>query len=181
MSFFILKVSKFYIKKCYYLKMVKKSKYLSTLTNVNSVEEALENALKLLENFNIKNYHYSPNEAVEELGLDLEIVEQLVQDYVIQIMNASSAFVKHHDVLQNSQENGDTLKYDLLRDLAHKNLGVARNLRIKDAEKLLKIIMNVDDLDYVLKALEALVACAIKLKPKAAYDTLVLIKIKTTF
>jgi hypothetical protein len=40
--------------------------------------------------------------------------------------------------------------------------------------------MTKDDLDYLGECLEALRACTIKLKPKLAYETMQLIKIKSS-
>ena len=68
----------------------------------------------------------------------------------------------------------------LLRDLAHKNLGVARNLRIRNSEKLLEKIMTEDDLNYIEKCVECLFARAVLLKPNQVYQTIRLIQIKET-
>ena len=62
------------------------------------------------------------------------------------------------------------LNYTPLRELAHKNLGVARNLRIKDAEKLLTIIMHSDDLDLIEISLDMLQYITIKLDPELSYE-----------
>ncbi|MEJ2373430.1 MAG: hypothetical protein P8Y16_06520, partial [Sulfurimonas sp.] len=72
-----------------------------------------------------------------------------------------------------------TLDYIPFRELAHKNLGVARNLRIQDAQVLLYELMKKDDLDYLVTCLEALKYCAIKLNPKRAYDTIRLMEVKS--
>ena len=131
-----------------------------------------------LAHLNIKNYVYDPAEAVNELGLDEDLINQLVDDYVAQVIKATVQFDGYMETLQDSQDKDIELDYTLFRELAHKNLGVARNLRIRDAEKLLYELMKKDDLEYLLTCLEALKVCAIKLRPVCAYDTLKLIEVK---
>ena len=125
-------------------------------------------------NLGIEDYTYSTHEAVEELGLDEELVQQLLEDYVSQIIKSVIQFREYINLLEYKK----SVDYTPMRELAHKNLGVARNLRIKDAEKLLFELMKKDDLDYLKDCLMALELCAIKLKPTCAYETLQLIKIK---
>ncbi len=131
-----------------------------------------------LSGLNIEGYKYDPSLAVAELGLDLELVEQLVEDYVEQITKSIVQFEKYLKELQNSKENAQALDYTLFRELAHKNLGVARNLRIRDAEVLLYELMKKEDLEYLINCIQALKYCAIKLKPQRAYDALKLMAIK---
>ena len=133
-----------------------------------------------LAHLDIQNYTYNTKEAVAELGLDEDMINQLVDDYVAQIIKAILQFDEYMEKLQDSQNKELTLDYTPFRELAHKNLGVARNLRIKDAESLLYELMKKDDLDYLLTCLEALKVCAIKLRPKCAYDTIKLIKVKNS-
>ncbi len=144
----------------------------------DSLAEKLDECTAFLkENFTsleMHNYQYSPNEAIEELGLDLDLVNQLVEDYVIQILKSKVLFISHLQELKSSKK----LDYTPLRELAHKNLGVARNLRIEDAKKVLEELMKADDLDYLCACIEALESCAIRLRPKCAYETLKLIDIK---
>ena len=128
-----------------------------------------------------EEYHYSDAEAIEELGVDKDLVNQLVEDYVIQIMNTT---IKFEDIIYKLQEAKDAkleLDYTELRDLAHKNLGVARNLRIKDAAIPLRDLMKKDDLEHMFKCVEALQACAIILKPECAYNAMKLIAVKSSF
>jgi len=132
-----------------------------------------------LAHLDIKDYSYNTDEAMNELGLDEELVNQLIDDYVAQVIKATVQFDNYMETLQDSQDKEKELDYTLFRELAHKNLGVARNLRIKDAEKLLYELMKQDDLQYLLTCLEALKVCAIKLRPECAYDTLKLIKVKS--
>jgi len=133
-----------------------------------------------LTHLHIQDYQYDINEAVTELGLDADMIEQLVDDYVAQIIKAIIQFDEYMEKLQESQDKELKLDYTPFRELAHKNLGVARNLRIKDAEIMLYELMKKDDLEYLLACLEALKLCAIKLRPKCAYDTIKLIKIKNS-
>ncbi len=133
-----------------------------------------------LAHLHIPDYTYDTTEAVAELGLDADMIEQLVNDYVAQIIKAILQFDEYMEKLQESQDKALVLDYTPFRELAHKNLGVARNLRIKDAEILLYELMKKDDLEYLLACLEALKVCAIKLRPQCAYDTIKLIKIKNS-
>ncbi len=131
--------------------------------------------------FDVCNYVYAPAEAIEELGLDEELINQLLEDYVIQILKSMKSFSSYLEVLKDAKVKNLVLDYIPFRELAHKNLGVARNLRIEDAEKLLSILMKKDNLEHLELSIMALKACAIKLKPMCAYDTLNLMKIKSTF
>jgi len=135
---------------------------------------------KKFEHLGVANYKYSTNVAVEELGLDEELVNQLVEDYVIQIIKSKAIFLEYLELLKEQDKNRETLDYLAFRELAHKNLGVARNLRIEDAQKLIYELMTQDDLGYLAECLEILIACAIKLKPRLAYETVQLIKIKSS-
>lgn len=153
-----------------------------------AIEEVLFNAKALcellakqgLQHLDIHEYEYTSDEAMEELGIDNELVNHLVEDYVIQILKTKATFLTYLEILNNSKSNNKELDYQPLRDLSHKNLGVARNLRIKDAQEILKELMTKSDLDYLALCLKALEACAIKLNPKCAYDTLKLIDIKNS-
>ena len=131
-----------------------------------------------LAHLKIDEYIYDTSIAVDELGLDEDLVNQLVDDYVAQIIKATIVFDDYMEVLQDSKNKKVTLDYTPFRELAHKNLGVARNLRIRDAEKLLYELMKKNDLEYLFLCLEALKVSAIKLRPQCAYDTLKLIEVK---
>ncbi|MFT7860231.1 MAG: hypothetical protein ABXS93_04765 [Sulfurimonas sp.] len=169
--------------------MLEKLKYY--ITNIQQIDpkilseqaEILCHELFVFElsHLKIENYKYDPAVAMEELGLDEELVEQLVEDYVEQIIKSVLQFEEYLTKLLDSQANKEALDYIPFRELAHKNLGVARNLRIEDAQVLLYELMKKDDLDYLVSCLEALKYCAIKLKPKRAYDTLRLIEVKNSF
>ena len=148
------------------------------------MEKILQDATDFLqENFtdlNIENYEYSTDKAIEELGLDDDLVNQLVEDYVMQILKSTATFIEYLRELRASQEKSRRLDYIPLRELAHKNSGVAKNLRIEDGIKILDELMKKHDLDYLEKCIYALEQCAIRLKPKCAYETLKLIKVKSS-
>lgn len=166
-----------------------KPKYTFTLYKSTNMQNMLTSAVKLrtevlvdkFKSLGISEYNYTPDEAVVELDLELELVEQLIEDYVIQIVKSNMTFLEYLKELKSAQENGKDLDYTNLRDLAHKNLGVARNLRIYSAEKLLDRIMKEDDLDDIFLCLEALFSCVTILRPKEAFNTLRLIKVKNSF
>jgi phosphopantetheine adenylyltransferase len=159
--------------------MLERIKFLRKIFSDNQKDQNCEELLKTkLAHLNLSGYTYTPDEAVEELGLDEELVNQLVDDYVAQIIKSIAQFDEYMQTLQDSRGENLVLDYEPFRELAHKNLGVARNLRIKDAEKLLYELMKKDDLEYLMLCLRALRECAIKLRPKCAYDTLKLIEVK---
>ncbi|WP_457744818.1 hypothetical protein [Sulfurimonas sp.] len=126
-------------------------------------------------------YEYNPDQAVEELGLDEELINELVEDYVSQIIKSLVQFETKLQTLQESKNNEISLDYSPFRELAHKNLGVARNLRIKNAEILLYELMKKEDLQYLILCLDALEVASIKLNPQRAYNTLKLIQAKKLF
>jgi len=126
--------------------------------------------------FDISNYTYNMNVAVEELGLDEDLINQLIEDYIIQILKSKLSFYNYIDKLKHSKVNGKVLNFDDIHNLAHKNLGVARNLRIEDAQKLLSVLLKDTDLEYMQKCTKALEFSAIRLNPLCAYETLKLIK-----
>jgi hypothetical protein len=168
--------------------MLKRLNFFDYISDNHSAETLLTDAIEVCDNLastqlrhlNIYGYCYTPQDAVEELGLDEDLVQQLVADYVAQIIRSVVQFEDYLQVLQNSKEAKGSLDYTPFRELAHKNLGVARNLRIKDAQKLLYELMKKDDLDYLIICLEALKACAVKLNPQCAYKTIKLIHIKNS-
>jgi hypothetical protein len=133
-----------------------------------------------LKELDISDYRYDISEAVSELSLDEEIVRQLIEDYVIQILKSKISFYKYIHELKKDELESKPLDYTNIKDLAHKNLGVVRNLRIKDAQKLLEVIMHDEDLDYLRLCVKALEICALKLHPLCAYETLKLIEVKNS-
>jgi hypothetical protein len=130
--------------------------------------------------FNLCDYSYTTNEAISELGLDDELVHQLVEDYVEQVIKTKQLFIYYISQLQDAKQSNQKLDFIPLRELAHKNLGVARNLRIKDGQTILERMMKEEDIDCLFDCVKALEVCAIRLKPECAYDTMKLIKIKST-
>ena len=148
----------------------------------DSINEKLRNCSDFLKtNFDflgINNYRYNIVHAIEDLGLDADLIEHLIEDYVAQIIKNKVVFLAYLDELKANQEESLELDYTSLRELAHKNLGVARNLRIEDGKKVLEELMREEDIEYLKKCVEALESCAIKLKPKCAYETLKLMSIK---
>jgi hypothetical protein len=152
-------------------------------------ELVLKNALALLDKLShkqlkhlsvLKSYTYDPQLAVEELGLDEELIYQLVDDYISQILHSILEFESYLKELKNSKNGKKQLNFTPFRELAHKNLGVARNLRIKDGEILLYELMTNDDLEYLIHCLEALYASVIRLDATHACKTLKLIEVKNS-
>lgn len=133
-----------------------------------------------LGHLNISDYNYDVSEAVRELSLDDETVRQLIEDYVIQILKSKISFYRYIHELKKDELEGKPLDYTDIKNLAHKNLGVVRNLRIKDAEKLLEVIMHNENLDYLRLCVKALEISAVKLHPLCAYETLKLIEVKNS-
>ncbi len=119
---------------------------------------------------NLCDYHYSINQAIEDLGLDEELIEEFLDAYVMQILEVIPQFEEYFEELRNNDHTMILFDYSYIRNLAHKNLGVARNLRIKDAEKLLNAIMKSENLEYLELCLEALELFAIRLRPKTVYN-----------
>ena len=74
------------------------------------------------------NYRYDGQEAMDELGLDDELIQQLVEDYVVQILTSLSQFEEIMQTLHTEIANKQVPNYTPLQELLHKNLGVARNL-----------------------------------------------------
>nr|WP_321265863.1 hypothetical protein [uncultured Sulfurimonas sp.] len=150
----------------------------------DSVEKTLNKSIVFLQtdavNLNICDYVYDPIEAIEELGLDSVLINQLLEDYVGQILRSKIHFLKHLKNIRQDVEQSKKINFTPLRELAHKNLGVARNLRIKDGIIILDILMKKDDLDSIALCIEALEATAVRLKPKYAHETIKLIDLKSS-
>lgn len=148
----------------------------------------LQDAMKQCKNLNHKSnytfdlcdYKYTTQEAILELGIDDELIHQLVEDYVEQVIKTKQLFEEKIAILEKSKTNNGPLDFTPLRELAHKNLGVARNLRIKDGQSILEKMMKEENLDCLRECLKILEICAIKLKPESAFNTIKLIKIKNS-
>ena len=151
-----------------------------TLKN-RAVRFLVQKAQKVCFDYFGYDYEYSPTEAIAELGVELDLVDHLVEDYVIQIIKSDAVFREYLATLKEAKVNNKDLDYTAFRNLAHKNLGVARNLRIKDSAQILEDLLKKDDLVYLENSLEVLKASAIKLNPVSAYDALYLIQIKSSF
>jgi len=170
------------------LSKLKIVEHLNFITKDDDIESMLQKALRVcdelalgrLKKLGIYGYEYDVSLAVAELGLDEELVNELVDDYVAQVIKSVVQFEKYLTQLLSEQKQDLELDYTLFRELAHKNLGVARNLRIKNAETLLYELMKQDDLEYLLSCLEALKYCAIKLRVECAYKTIKLINLKSS-
>ncbi len=160
--------------------MLSNSDYLDTLKNNKNIEQILTDAYAILETLSskelqylsINDYEYNPNIACDELGLGLELVNHLIEDYVQQILHTQTFFLRYINKLKDDKQADKELDYTSVRDLAHKNLGVARNLRIEVGEKILFQMMTIDDLETILKYLEALIATTIILNPECAYKVI---------
>ncbi len=146
-----------------------------------AVRFLVQKAQKVCFDYFGEDYEYSPSKAVEELGVDLDLVDHLVDDYVVQIIKSDTFFREYLRELKEAKKENKPLDYTKFRNLAHKNLGVARNLRIEDSESLLVDLLKKDDLAYLERSLEVLKASVIKLNPVSAYDALYLIQIKNSF
>lgn len=146
------------------------SRYESFEEYLKRAQQKCEELKNNASEFEAEDHLYSMETTKEELGLDDELIDSLLEDYVAQIIKTLPQFRKIIKNIRNDIRRGKEADFTPLRDLAHKNLGVARNLRIKDAQKILHSIMKNDDLDGVERCLEYLEACAVLLKPKAAYQ-----------
>lgn len=131
-------------------------------------------------NSKLSNYIYSVSEAKNALGLDEEFIIQLVEDYITQIFKTNNIF--ENLILSISKKDCDVKdKMKQLQNLAHKNLGVVKNLHIKDAQILLSDLMTKhDNLEHLKDCIKALEACAFKLNPEYAFNALFLIRLKKT-
>ncbi|MCF6339625.1 MAG: hypothetical protein L3J10_02580 [Sulfurimonas sp.] len=146
-------------------------------TLLNEGDTFLKNNFSQLK---VSQYNYDINEAIDELCLDKDVINQLLEDYVIQILKSKITFYKYIQELKQAEYENIDIDYSKIKDLAHKNLGVAKNLRIKDAKILLEELMKEDDLDYLRICVKALEISAVKLNPLCAYETMNLIQVKNS-
>ena len=126
----------------------------------------------------ISDYQYDFSEPIQELGLDKELIDHLIEDYISQIFKA---YISFNLIIEDIVADGakKEIAYKDLRNLAHKNLGVARNLRIHDSQILLTEIMNNNEnIEHVKECVEALMACTFKLNPEYAFNMIKLKKVK---
>ena len=76
----------------------------------NKIRELVQKAKKVCNSFFDECYVYDNAEAIEELGLDEELIDQLIEDYVSQIIYAVIEFEEMLYVLQS--EKDATIKID---------------------------------------------------------------------
>lgn len=123
-----------------------------------------------------KDYIYDPTQAIEELGIDYALVDELIEDYVEQIMCTDNEFRVCLSRVWEQKFLDEEINFTSLRDLAHKNLGVAKNLRVQNAISLLSEIKQQENLDKISQCLDLLLISSIKLKPikacEAMFDTI---------
>ena len=119
-------------------------------------------------------YVYSKEEALEALGLDIDFLDQLIEDFVVQILQSNKKFLKYLVKFKEDKKNNIALDFSQFQELVHKNLGVARNLRIKDVEEVLACLMSTKDVEEIHRLLHVLEACTIVLHPCKSYDTLLM-------
>ena len=133
-------------------------------------------SLNELASLDILAYSYVPDKAIDELGLDLELLDQLLEDYVTQILKSNTTFISCLIKLQEESLLNKVLNYTPLRELAHKNLGVAKNLRIDNIQKILDVIIKSEDLNLMYQCLEGLLNSVVVLKPHQAFKTIMIMK-----
>ena len=119
------------------------------------------------------NYKYDINAVTSELGLDEDMICELLDDYVNQILVTNNEFVDILSYMWEKQFLGESFSLEPCLNLVHKNLGVAKNLRIEDAVLILSEIKKQSDVETISLYLDALVSCAIKLRPKQAVKSAV--------
>jgi len=136
----------------------------------------IDNSYELYNSFFDEPYAYDDQEAMDALGIESELIHELLEDFAIQIIQSDVTLQKQLNFLKNEQLYTDALDFTPFRNIIHKNLGVARNLRVKDCVDLLNQLMTETDLESIEVLLKILESCALKLKPHQAYEALQLIK-----
>lgn len=143
----------------------------------NEVEDFLDEAnakckelsLELIKDFDLCSYQYDINKSIKELGLEKELIEQLIEEFISQVINNKPLFIEYIDKIKQAQLNGKNPNFTPLRDLAHKNLGVARNLDIDDAQKILYELKTNDSIECLTLFVELLEVSVIRLNPSYTY------------
>jgi len=141
-----------------------------TIQNISNI--CKKQTHKKFSELDLCDYHYAIDQAIADLDLDEELIEEFLDAYVMQILDVVPQFEEYFEELRNNDHTMILFDYSYIRNLAHKNLGVARNLRIKDAEKLLTVMMKTENLEYLELCLDALILFAIRLRPQTAYNIL---------
>jgi hypothetical protein len=155
------------------------SKEENILQIKKTAESICEEVFQNNNSFQFSNYKYDYSIPANELGLEEELIAQLIEDYISQVFSSYKAFnTILEDMIKADKEHLDECLIEL-KNLAHKNIGVAKNLRIQDAQILLVELMNnCTDVKYLKKCIDALMSCAFKLNPTYAFDVLKLKHIK---
>ena len=136
---------------------------------IRAAEEKCAKFQNCISTIQEEDHHYSMETAKEELGLEDELIETLLSDFVTQIITTLPQFRQIVKKMQNDFKKGLRVDFDAFRNLVHKNLGVARNLRIKNVQKILYSLMKEEDLGKIKRCMEYLEGCVILLKPEVAY------------
>ena len=136
------------------------------------IMEFVRKAKRIYDSFFDEKYKYDISEAVESLGVDEELIHQLIEDYITQVIKSVVQFEEMLFEMQSRKDAKQEIDYKPLRDLAHKNLGVARNLRIEDGVVIFNELMQKDDLEYLFSCVEVVRASVILLNPLYAFKTL---------
>lgn len=158
--------------------------YINSLLQAKNTEDLFKSARRISKEIYIfdlesyGSYQYVGSIAMEALGIEEELLNELLDDYVVQIIRAIIILTQQLHRLNNQRKLNQTLDFTELRELIHKNLGVARNLRIEDAEILLKIMIEEDNLELIMTYIIRLLTTVILLDAKTSYEVLALINIK---
>ncbi len=135
----------------------------------------VENAYTLYDSFFDEPYSYNEAEAIEALGIESDLVQELLEDFAVQLIQSNVILQKQLHFLNDEQLYTKELDFTPFRNTIHKNLGVARNLRIKDCVMILNQLMIETDLESIEALLKVLESCALKISPHRAYEALQLI------
>jgi hypothetical protein len=134
--------------------------------------------MRRVSDLDFPNYIYTTEIAQNELGLEAELVENLLEDFIAQIINTKDEFLQLIDTIEEDQKSNKIVNYTPLRELAHRNLGVAKNLRIEDAKVFLHELMKKDDVPYLRQCLVWLEVCVMRLNPGYAFKVKQLLETK---
>jgi len=106
-------------------------------------------------------YKYNPQIAADALGLPVDLVEEFIGDFVEQAN-------KFHDKLYKAPNAEDLSN---VKTLSHKLKGVAANLRIEDAYKVLTSVNHSQDKEEILTNLDLFYKIISKYKQKKISQT----------
>jgi hypothetical protein len=142
----------------------------------NKMRIYIQKSYDLYNSFFKAQYVYNDKEALEELGIESELIHQLLEDFAVQIIQSNITLHKKISLLKKDRLYDQELDFTPFRDIIHKNLGVARNLRVKDSIEVLTELMVETNFQRIEELLEVFEACALNLRPIQAYEALQLIK-----